>query len=179
VYCGRIEIRIRHRNGFTSSVEAAAHHCQCCGSSEGIVIMGSGSVGGIDRRRLLGLAAVGGVVAVAAPGAALAAPELSGGDRIPPDARPGGAYDRFVAELAAQDRFSGVVLLSYRGRTVLSRSYGMADGGGGISANWNIYLDTGWVGVVLSNYDDIPLLEILGRETQAITGQPTDPPGGG
>jgi hypothetical protein len=45
-------------------------------------------------------------------GAALAAAEPSGRDRIPPDTRPGGAYDRYEAELAAQDRFSGVVLLS-------------------------------------------------------------------
>ena len=48
-------------------------------------------------------------------------------DRIPPDALPGGAYDRYVGKLAAEDKFSGVVLLSHRGRTVLSRSYGMAD----------------------------------------------------
>ncbi len=46
---------------------------------------------------------------------------------IPPDTRPGGAYDRYVAKLAAEGKFSGVVLLSHRGRTVLSRSYGMAD----------------------------------------------------
>jgi CubicO group peptidase (beta-lactamase class C family) len=58
---------------------------------------------------------------------ALAASEESGDDQIPPDTRPGGAYDRYVAELAAQDRFSGVVLLAHRGRTVLSRSYGWAD----------------------------------------------------
>ncbi|MBE1531330.1 hypothetical protein H4W34_001163 [Actinomadura algeriensis] len=32
-----------------------------------------------------------------------------------------------MAGLAAEDRFSGVVMLSHRGRTVLSRSYGMAD----------------------------------------------------
>ncbi|MFG2946251.1 serine hydrolase domain-containing protein [Streptomyces adustus] len=48
-------------------------------------------------------------------------------DRIPPDTRPGGAYDRYVARLAAEGRFSGVVLLAHHGRTVLSRSYGMAD----------------------------------------------------
>ncbi|MGA4837880.1 serine hydrolase domain-containing protein [Streptomyces sp. G45] len=93
--------------------------------------MGSDSVRGIDRRRLIGwggLAAAG----VAAGGAQLvgARPGHAAADtarEIPPDARPGGAYDRYVAKLAAEDRFSGVVLLSYRGRTVLSRSYGMAD----------------------------------------------------
>lgn len=47
--------------------------------------------------------------------------------RIPPDTLPGGAYDRYGAGLAAEGKFSGVVLLSHRGRTVLSRSYGMAD----------------------------------------------------
>ncbi|WP_067798352.1 serine hydrolase domain-containing protein [Actinomadura formosensis] len=93
--------------------------------------MDSDSVRGVDRRRLLGwggLAAAGAVAAGAPlvgaqPGHADPAPT----DPIPPDTRPGGAYDRYVAELAAEGRFSGVVLLSHRGRTVLSRSYGMAD----------------------------------------------------
>jgi CubicO group peptidase (beta-lactamase class C family) len=84
------------------------------------------------RRSVLGAlgaapVAVGAVLSGIAPGTALAAAEPSGHGRIPRDARPGGAYDRFVADLAAQDKFSGVVLLSHRGRTVLSRSYGMAD----------------------------------------------------
>ncbi|OZV76373.1 serine hydrolase [Micromonospora echinospora] len=91
---------------------------------------------GIDRRRLVtwGGAAAAGMVAAGGPlvgariGHADSAPTGSSGrDRIPPDTRPGGAYDRYVARLAAEGRFSGVVLLSYRGRTVLSRSYGMAD----------------------------------------------------
>ncbi|MEJ3742582.1 serine hydrolase domain-containing protein [Actinomycetes bacterium KLBMP 9797] len=89
--------------------------------------MDSDSVRGVDRRRLLGW---GGLAAAGMAAGPLAGAELAHAvpaDRIPPDARPGGAYDRYVAELAAQDRFSGVVLLSYRGRTVLSRSYGMAD----------------------------------------------------
>jgi CubicO group peptidase (beta-lactamase class C family) len=47
--------------------------------------------------------------------------------------------------------------------------FGRGGGDGGVSVNWNIYPDTGWVGVVFSNYDDIPLLEILQRERQAIT----------
>lgn len=98
--------------------------------------MDSDSVRGIDRRRLVGwggLAAAGvaaGPLVGAGVGQAAPAPtdlEPFRGDRIPPDTRPGGAYDRYVAKLAEQDKFSGVVLLSYRGRTVLSRSYGMAD----------------------------------------------------
>ncbi|GAA3919258.1 serine hydrolase domain-containing protein [Actinoplanes auranticolor] len=96
--------------------------------------MNSDSVRGISRRRLVtsgGLAAAG-VVAAGAPllgaGTAHAHSAGSGGrHRIPPDTRPGGAFDRYVAELAAKGKFSGVVLLAYRGRTVLSRSHGMAD----------------------------------------------------
>ncbi|WP_344267504.1 serine hydrolase domain-containing protein [Actinomadura napierensis] len=88
---------------------------------------------GVDRRRLLGwsgLAAAGAVAAGAQlvgarPGHADPAPSPAG--TIPPDTRPGGAYDRYVAKLAADGRFSGVVLLSHQGRTVLSRGYGMAD----------------------------------------------------
>jgi CubicO group peptidase (beta-lactamase class C family) len=107
---------------------------------ERIVIMDSDSdsesVRGIDRRRLVrwGGSAAAGVVAAGVPlvsagiGHADSVPtDSSGHDRIPRDTLPGGAYDRYVAQLAAQGRFSGVVLLSHRGRTVLSRSYGMAD----------------------------------------------------
>jgi CubicO group peptidase (beta-lactamase class C family) len=99
--------------------------------------------GGINRRQLLGrggLAAAGAVAGGgllgAGLGSAAAAPPLdtpplrrdkAGADRVPAAARPGGAYDRYVAGLAAEDKFSGTVLLSHRGRTVLSRSYGMAD----------------------------------------------------
>ncbi|MGX2993715.1 serine hydrolase domain-containing protein [Streptomyces sp. JNUCC 64] len=95
----------------------------------------SKSVRGIDRRRLFGWggrAAAGVAAGVplvgAGTGHAHAAPTgSSGDDRIPGDTLPGGAFDQYVARLAAQGRFSGVVLLSHRGRTVLSRGYGMAD----------------------------------------------------
>ncbi|WP_431893513.1 serine hydrolase domain-containing protein [Micromonospora haikouensis] len=86
---------------------------------------------GIDRRRLItwGGVAAAGVVAAGGPlvGAGTGHADPARTDRIPPETRPGGAYDRYVARLAAEGRFSGVVLLSHRGRTVLSRSYGMAD----------------------------------------------------
>ncbi|MBW4717208.1 serine hydrolase domain-containing protein [Saccharothrix obliqua] len=79
--------------------------------------------GGVNRRRLFGW---GGLVAAGVPlvgaGHADAAPE-----HVPPETRPGGAYDQYIGRLAEQGRFSGVVLLSHRGRTVLSRAYGMAD----------------------------------------------------
>ncbi len=92
----------------------------------------------IDRRGLLGWggSAAVGVAAGAVPlvGAAAGQAVAAGqhhpaptGLGIPPGTRPGGTYDRYVARLAAEGRFSGVVLLSHRGRTVLSRSYGMAD----------------------------------------------------
>ncbi|MFD0857195.1 serine hydrolase [Actinomadura adrarensis] len=48
---------------------------------------------------------------------------------------------------------------------------GRGGGTGGSAANWNIYPDSDWVGVVLSNYDDVPLQEILQLERQAIMGR--------
>lgn len=98
--------------------------------------MDSDSERGINRRRLIGWGAAAGAVALGVPlvNAGIGRPDTdpaptgsSRQDQIPPDTLPGGAYDRYVAELAAQDKFSGVVLLSHHGRTVLSRSYGMAD----------------------------------------------------
>ncbi|MEW1832997.1 serine hydrolase domain-containing protein [Streptomyces sp. NPDC088196] len=101
--------------------------------------MVSDSVRGVDRRRLLGWGGLGAVGVVAGASSAGAQPgyaEPAGQgptDPIPADTRPGGAYDRYVAKLAADGKFSGVVLLSHRGRTVLSRSYGMADEEKGIA----------------------------------------------
>lgn len=118
--------------------------------------MDSGSARGIDRRRLVGWGGV--TAALLAAGAPLmgtrlahAAPaatgsdaaEPSGADQLPPDTLPGGAYDRYLAELAEQDKFSGVVLLSYRGRTVLSRSYGMADRERGIPNHEGVAVNLG------------------------------------
>ena len=92
----------------------------------------SDSARGIDRRRLVkwgGLAAAGAVATVplVSAGISHAGTTPAAPAQIPPDTLPGGAYDRYVAQLAAQGKFSGVVLLSHRGRTVLSRSYGMAN----------------------------------------------------
>jgi CubicO group peptidase (beta-lactamase class C family) len=47
--------------------------------------------------------------------------------RIPGDLKPGGRLDRFIAERAAKDEFSGTFLLVHRDRPVLTRSYGMAN----------------------------------------------------
>lgn len=81
-----------------------------------------------SRRSLLGLLTAApvaaGVLATSAPAAA--------GDRVPGDLRPGGAYDRLAAKLAAEDKFSGTVLLARRGRTVLARTHGLAHKGSGV-----------------------------------------------
>jgi CubicO group peptidase (beta-lactamase class C family) len=45
---------------------------------------------------------------------------------VPPSLRPGGEFDQFVQQQAAQGLFSGNVLLGYRGRPELTRSTGMA-----------------------------------------------------
>lgn len=66
---------------------------------------------------------------VLAPARAGAGPAASGNGvgRVPDGLKPGGELDRLVADLTAKDQFSGTVLLTHRGRTVLDRSYGMAD----------------------------------------------------
>jgi len=77
------------------------------------------------RRSVLGLLGAaplvaGGVLAASGTG-------YAGTGSIPAGLRPGGALDQFAAALAARDEFSGVLLLTYQGRTVLARSYGMAN----------------------------------------------------
>jgi hypothetical protein len=56
---------------------------------------------------------------------------------------------------------------------------GRAGAAPGIGANWNIYPNTGWVGVALANCDGAPLAEMSQREVQVITGQPPVSGGGG
>lgn len=80
---------------------------------------------------LLGAVPLAGTALAATPGAAHAttaghaAPARSA--PVPKDLLPGGAYDQLIARLAAEDKFSGTVLLAYRGRPVLTRSHGMAN----------------------------------------------------
>jgi CubicO group peptidase (beta-lactamase class C family) len=67
----------------------------------------------------------GGMLAIAnAANATDAAPQNGS---VPPDLRPGGTLDKFVAQLAAEDKFSGSVLLVHQNRPVLMRAYGMAN----------------------------------------------------
>jgi CubicO group peptidase (beta-lactamase class C family) len=79
--------------------------------------------------RAMGAASIvsGAAVATSAVAHAGAPATSSHGGHVPADLLPGGAFDRFVAQQAAADVFSGTVLLAHRGRTVLSRSHGMAD----------------------------------------------------
>lgn len=69
------------------------------------------------RRSVLGLLGAAPLLLAAAPAAVPSSPSPLG---------PGGEFDRFLAERAARDEFSGTVLLTCRGRTVLARSYGRA-----------------------------------------------------
>ncbi|MEW1724649.1 serine hydrolase domain-containing protein [Streptomyces sp. NPDC093109] len=57
----------------------------------------------------------------------------SGSGGIPEALRPGGEFDRFVRQQAEAGTFSGSVLLAYRERTVLARSYGPADEARGLA----------------------------------------------
>jgi hypothetical protein len=59
------------------------------------------------------------------------------------------------------------------------RLLGWGGGNPGVGANWDIYPDTGWVGVILANCDEVPLQEMGEQELQAVTGQPVSGGGGG
>lgn len=90
----------------------------------------------LTRRSVLGALgavplAASGVLGATAAGP-VAGPAATRSARIPRDLRPGGALDRHVADLAEQDRFSGSILLTHRGRTVLERSHGLANKAEGI-----------------------------------------------
>ncbi|MDR6980785.1 CubicO group peptidase (beta-lactamase class C family) [Streptomyces sp. 3330] len=79
-----------------------------------------------SRRAVLGL------LGVAPAGALLAGVPVpaAADDRsgpVPTGLLPGGELDQYAAGKADEDEFSGSMLLTHRGRTVLARSYGMAD----------------------------------------------------
>jgi CubicO group peptidase (beta-lactamase class C family) len=81
-----------------------------------------------SRRAVLGFAGATGAIAFAGTeaGAAGANGRPTGGG-IPAGLKPGGELDRFAADLAARDQFSGSFLVTHGGRTVLARSYGLAN----------------------------------------------------
>ncbi|MCF2527338.1 serine hydrolase domain-containing protein [Yinghuangia soli] len=80
-----------------------------------------------------GAAAAGGTAwADAAPGAEPEAAAGSASARVPKDLRPGGELDRVITEQEALDNFSGSLLITHHGRTVLARSCGWANKARGI-----------------------------------------------
>ncbi|HEY4022962.1 MAG TPA: serine hydrolase domain-containing protein [Pseudonocardiaceae bacterium] len=85
----------------------------------------------MSRRRmvsLLGLAPLVAGAAITGGPAQAGVPVAADRGWAPPrDLLPGGAFDQLIAQLVARDQFSGTVLLSHQGTTVLARSYGMAD----------------------------------------------------
>jgi CubicO group peptidase (beta-lactamase class C family) len=86
----------------------------------------SSIIGSLSRRQALsglGLMPVAGSALLGTPATAHA----DSGRPVPRDLLPGGAFEQFVAQRAAQDLFSGTVLLAHRGHPVLIRSYGMAN----------------------------------------------------
>lgn len=79
-----------------------------------------------SRRSVLGVLGAAPVAALAAGvGVPAVAQDRSGS--VPVGLRPGGELDQLIADMAARDEFSGSVLLTHQARTVLARSYGMAD----------------------------------------------------
>ena len=86
------------------------------------------SVLGLMSTASLGIAGTFAIRDVARPGATLPRDAADVATSSPDTPFTGlRAYEEFVAEQAAQDQFSGTILLAHRGRTVLARSYGMAD----------------------------------------------------
>jgi CubicO group peptidase (beta-lactamase class C family) len=73
------------------------------------------------------VASYGAAVVAPASGLPAAAASTNRTGRVPEGLKPGGKLDRLAAELAAKDQFSGSLLVTHRGRTVLSRSHGFAN----------------------------------------------------
>jgi CubicO group peptidase (beta-lactamase class C family) len=118
----------------------------------------------------------------ASGGAFATAPDLV---RFAEALRHGTVLDRPYADLFAGAKLPGPDPTSFHGYTMpLSISNGqwvIGRGGAdpGIGANWSIYPDTGWVAVVLSNDDHLPIQDLLLRQEAAVTGAPVSPPAGG
>ena len=99
--------------------------------------------------------------------------------------RDGTVLDRPYADLFAGAKLPGPEPTSFGAYTmpvsIINGQwvFGRGGGGGGVGANWSVYPDSGWVGVILSNDDGVPLLDICLREAEAVTGAPVNPPGGG
>jgi hypothetical protein len=94
-------------------------------------------------------------------------------------------WTRFSARTGAQDGQPAPAYPSFMAYTmpvhIVKGQWVFGRGGGnpGVGANWDIYPDTGWVGVILANCDGVPLQEMGEQELQAVTGQPVSGGGGG
>ncbi|MEV6867177.1 hypothetical protein AB0M44_40075 [Streptosporangium subroseum] len=58
----------------------------------------------------------------------------------------------------------GVLTPIFNGQRIIGHGGGI----GGGATNWSIYLDTDWVGVILSNYD-LQIEPIISKERHAVT----------
>ncbi|WP_211245906.1 serine hydrolase domain-containing protein [Actinomadura oligospora] len=95
--------------------------------------------------------------------------ELFTGPKIPHAPQGGGGGGGLAAGTApagASFGAYGVPVSLVNGQWVVHR----AGVNPGSAANWTIYPDTGWVGVILANCDGVPFQEIIQQEIQAITG---------
>lgn len=86
----------------------------------------------VSRRSVLGLlgavpVAAGAVLATGSTAAASTPGYRQSSVPPPRGLAPGGSFDRQLAQFAAQDQFSGTVLLVHRDTPVLTRAYGMAN----------------------------------------------------
>jgi CubicO group peptidase (beta-lactamase class C family) len=91
-------------------------------------------------------------------------------------------YDGTLLDPAWTDVFTSVKAPNFRGSPgfttywsparIVAGRWELGRGGlhPGSSTFLSIYPDTGWAGVIVGNYDDLPLQEITGRQSQAITG---------
>ncbi|GLW06647.1 hypothetical protein Misp01_17770 [Microtetraspora sp. NBRC 13810] len=81
-------------------------------------------------------------------------PPLPGGPQPPP------------ADPAGQEAFQGygVLMPIFNGQRIIGHGGGI----GGGATNWSVYLDSDWVGVILSNYD-LQLEPIISKERHAVT----------
>jgi len=76
---------------------------------------------------VLGLLTAAPVAAAVVPADSAPAHADATSSGLPRSLLPGGQYERFVADQAAADQFSGNIMVARRGHPVLTRSYGMAD----------------------------------------------------
>ncbi|MEV6964208.1 serine hydrolase domain-containing protein [Hamadaea sp. NPDC051192] len=86
-----------------------------------------------NRRAFLRRAGLVAVPAVVGGGLTMPGAANATAGAVPAALRPGGTFDQYLSGLAANDQFSGTVLVAHDGRPVFSRSFGYADRSRGVS----------------------------------------------